>query len=211
MINTKKRILEAAAKEFALKGYNGATVRDICNSAGVNIASVNYHFKSKEALYEEMFAFLFCETEKENFLEKKWDGTLSQWREMLRKWIESIILDIIKKNPLNEAKWKIFGWEIQEPSTIFKNIYENFLKPRLSTLALHFRKVLPLETSDDEVYLRVFSVVAMCVFYFRDRELINLVFPQRDFISEKMEQIIENITNSACIGISLKDKESIKA
>lgn len=53
MEDTRSRLLSAASRLFAEKGYDHATVRDICAAAGVNIALVNYHFKSKEGLYKE--------------------------------------------------------------------------------------------------------------------------------------------------------------
>lgn len=49
----RARILEAACRLFAEKGYHGATVSGICREAGVNIAAVNYYFTSKEGLYQD--------------------------------------------------------------------------------------------------------------------------------------------------------------
>ena len=51
--DTKLRILEAAGRTFAERGFREATVRDICQAAGSNIASINYHFGDKERLYIE--------------------------------------------------------------------------------------------------------------------------------------------------------------
>jgi AcrR family transcriptional regulator len=52
---TKELILEAAEKLFATEGYHGTSIRAITKKAGVNLASVNYHFGSKEALLEALF------------------------------------------------------------------------------------------------------------------------------------------------------------
>ena len=49
----RDRILLAAGREFAEKGYEAATVRDICLAAGVNLAAVNYYFGDKKRLYTE--------------------------------------------------------------------------------------------------------------------------------------------------------------
>ena len=49
-IDTKDRILDAAERLFADKGYSATSLRDITNEAGVNLAAVNYHFGSKEEL-----------------------------------------------------------------------------------------------------------------------------------------------------------------
>jgi len=49
---TRSRLLEAAGREFAEKGFEGATVRGISDRAEANLAAVNYYFGGKEALYE---------------------------------------------------------------------------------------------------------------------------------------------------------------
>ncbi|HPZ83759.1 MAG TPA: TetR family transcriptional regulator, partial [Thermogutta sp.] len=51
--DTKSRLLTAAGELFAERGFEGATARQICERAGVNLAAINYHFKSKEQLYIE--------------------------------------------------------------------------------------------------------------------------------------------------------------
>ena len=48
--DTKQRILDAAERLFGDRGFPVTSLRDITAEAGVNLASVNYHFGSKEAL-----------------------------------------------------------------------------------------------------------------------------------------------------------------
>lgn len=52
---TKTAILVTAERLFALNGFRSVSVRDITAEAGVNLASVNYHFGSKDALLFEIF------------------------------------------------------------------------------------------------------------------------------------------------------------
>jgi AcrR family transcriptional regulator len=52
---TKAAVLVAAERLFALHGFQSVSVRDITSEAGVNLASVNYHFGSKDALLFEIF------------------------------------------------------------------------------------------------------------------------------------------------------------
>jgi AcrR family transcriptional regulator len=52
---TKAAVFAAAERLFALHGFQNVSVRDITSEAGVNLASVNYHFGSKDALLFEIF------------------------------------------------------------------------------------------------------------------------------------------------------------
>lgn len=51
----KKHIIETAEELFAAKGFEAATVRDIAEAAGVNLAMISYYFGSKEKLMESLF------------------------------------------------------------------------------------------------------------------------------------------------------------
>jgi AcrR family transcriptional regulator len=52
---TRKRVIEAAEKLFARRGIEAVSVRDITQAAGVNLAAINYHFGTKNALAAEVF------------------------------------------------------------------------------------------------------------------------------------------------------------
>lgn len=52
---TRERILDAAETLFVLHGLEATSMRMITGKAGVNLASVNYHFGGKEALIQEVF------------------------------------------------------------------------------------------------------------------------------------------------------------
>jgi AcrR family transcriptional regulator len=54
--DTKTRILDSAESLFAEHGFEGTSLRQITAAAGVNLASVNYHFHSKEELIRAVFA-----------------------------------------------------------------------------------------------------------------------------------------------------------
>lgn len=59
---TKDKILTVARVLFADHGFEGTSVRDIAKAADVNVASVNYHFTSKEGLFAEILqkSYLEC-------------------------------------------------------------------------------------------------------------------------------------------------------
>lgn len=50
--STELKIKEAATRVFISKGFNGCTSREIAKEAGMNVALVNYYFKSKGHLFE---------------------------------------------------------------------------------------------------------------------------------------------------------------
>ncbi|MFV0419726.1 MAG: TetR/AcrR family transcriptional regulator [Dysgonomonas sp.] len=51
-ISTEEKIKEAARKVFQEKGYGQARTRDIADEAGINLALLNYYFRSKEKLFD---------------------------------------------------------------------------------------------------------------------------------------------------------------
>ena len=55
-VDTKTRILDAAEKLFGQEGFDATSLREITGEADVNLAAVNYHFQSKDALIDAVIA-----------------------------------------------------------------------------------------------------------------------------------------------------------
>ncbi len=53
--DAKTRILLASKKLFALNGYDGTSVRQICEEANTNAALISYYFGGKESVYQALF------------------------------------------------------------------------------------------------------------------------------------------------------------
>ena len=53
-ISTEERILASAEKVFTEKGYAASRMRGIAEEAGINAALLNYYFRSKERLFQEV-------------------------------------------------------------------------------------------------------------------------------------------------------------
>jgi len=58
---TRQRILTAALDLFSERSFEGATTRDIAARAGVTQPLLNYHFRSKDALWRDAVDMLFTE------------------------------------------------------------------------------------------------------------------------------------------------------
>ncbi|MBL7760436.1 MAG: TetR/AcrR family transcriptional regulator [Sediminibacterium sp.] len=52
---TEEKILQAARLEFEKKGYNGTRMQVIADVAGISKASLHYHFRSKDNLFQRIF------------------------------------------------------------------------------------------------------------------------------------------------------------
>ena len=53
-LSTEQKIKEAARNVFTKKGYSATRTRDIAEEAGINLALLNYYFRSKEKLFEQV-------------------------------------------------------------------------------------------------------------------------------------------------------------
>src|SRR3954465_2179878 len=58
-VDSRRRVFDAAAAEFAARGFAGANVDRIARAARVNKAMIYYHFASKAALYREILRDMF--------------------------------------------------------------------------------------------------------------------------------------------------------
>lgn len=55
ILDTKEAILKKARKLFAKHGFDGVSIRTICDKVPCNVSAISYHFGSKEGLYRECF------------------------------------------------------------------------------------------------------------------------------------------------------------
>lgn len=58
-LQTRQRILKAAAKLFDAHGYDGTSVRQIAEEAKVNLALISYHFQGKQGVLEVLISHYY--------------------------------------------------------------------------------------------------------------------------------------------------------
>ena len=63
--STKQKILTSSAGLFASKGFTETTTRELADAVGLNVATLYYHFPSKNAILENLF---------EDYLDRVWGG-----------------------------------------------------------------------------------------------------------------------------------------
>ncbi|NMB08114.1 MAG: TetR/AcrR family transcriptional regulator, partial [Tissierellia bacterium] len=89
-INTKEKILSTTIELYGMKG--DITVREICEKAGVNVASINYHFGSKDNLLKEVekhYSRLLFNIQNEIIMDKSKEPRrkLIDWANALMKFV----------------------------------------------------------------------------------------------------------------------------
>lgn len=84
---SKTRILEAAKFCFANFGYNGTSVRKICEMADANLALVSYYFGSKEKLYYKVIDYLYLDTSQKLGQRQ----SIDQPKEALEQFIDTFV------------------------------------------------------------------------------------------------------------------------
>lgn len=88
---SRDRLIKAAIKLFARKGFNGVSVKEIAEEAEVNVALVSYYFGGKEGLYKACFED-FVERRLE-FIDKKIlrPASREEFRYRLQYFLETLL------------------------------------------------------------------------------------------------------------------------
>lgn len=156
---TRGKLLAAAGDVFIEKGFRDATVAEICSRAEANISAVNYHFGSKEALYQEAWRHSFTESLKAYPM----DGGVSETataEERLRGQLTALIQRIADEN---NKDFFIAQMELVNPTGLLQEVMKIELIPmRQQTLAL-VRELLGPEATEQQVHYCEISIISMCV------------------------------------------------
>ncbi|MES2186054.1 MAG: TetR family transcriptional regulator [Pseudomonadota bacterium] len=93
--DARERILAAAERLFAQKGIDKSSMRELTAMAGVNVASVNYYFRSKEGLAEELLDNVSARVNKSRLAEL--DGVMQEAAAAKRPPpLEAILLSFVR-------------------------------------------------------------------------------------------------------------------
>jgi TetR/AcrR family transcriptional regulator, regulator of cefoperazone and chloramphenicol sensitivity len=125
--DTKSKIIEAAAEIIGRERNLNLTIREIANRAGVNIASVNYYFGSKDNLLSEVEMLLM---EKIRQIYTGLDNNSLSTREKLINWADNLIKHLIDYPGIIY----LIGTRVLERENTCLNIYLNLLETDLTPL-----------------------------------------------------------------------------
>ena len=186
-VETHQRLLEIAATVFAEHGFASTTIRMICGRAKVNVAAVNYHFGSKEALYREVLRHV-----RRRAYDKyppTYGLTLNATpQERLHAFVRSFLL-----RTLGDEQNRVYGTltmrEMVEPTGALDMIIEEGIRTLFGELVVIVRTLLGTDTDAETVESCSRSIIGQCVFYLFSRPVIARMSPEQKFTKEDIEKI----------------------
>ena len=200
--NAKNRLLSAAKAVFAEKGFDAASIRDITTQAKCNVAAVNYHFGSKENLYNELFRRLL--TEMREIRIKSIDTVMAQKEpkpslEQLLHAFSVAFLEPFFDQASGPLLMKLMVREMSDPRLQKQMFVDELVQPTLKSLGSALKTICPgLKT--EKVVLSIISLVGQLIQIMR----ISQLFDVHEILGSKeltFDQMIDHIVEFSAAGI----------
>lgn len=193
--DTELQILEAARKVFVRKGFDGARMQEIADEAGINKALLHYYFRSKDKLFEAIFAEAFQQLGTElNALFIKEDSFIKIIDAFIDKYI-----DLLLKNPylplfvINELS--------QRPGRLFNTFKNHIPNPELLFKALE-KAVKKKEIRKINPQHFILTLLGACIFPFIARPIMTgFLFKNNQksydiFLNERKAEVLDFIKHA---------------
>lgn len=190
---TRDRLLAAAREVFAELGFKGATVREICRRAEVNVAAVNYHFNGKEALF---MAALELEPIV-NLIGTSREGGSAEMR--LARFIREFMTRLLDGGCTPHSQ--LIMRELLEPSPALDSIAREIMVPLHEHLAGLVREIVGDAVAPGKVRLCVFSIFGQCTYYRNAREINRHVYPELEYDADEIEATAKHIAEFSLAGL----------
>jgi len=198
--NVKERLLDAAEKYFADKGFDATTVREITTYADSNLAAVNYYFGGKENLYVEVFRRRLKQITKarKNRVRKAISVDKPTLKEILDEFANAF-LKPFRDRETGERLMKMMINEITNPKLPKSMFVKEVAIPTIDIMSKALRKIYP-NLEDDEIFLITFSLAGQLLHVHRITELHKSGdldgFPVTD-----IDVLVDHIINFTIAGI----------
>ncbi|MFC1850306.1 TetR/AcrR family transcriptional regulator [candidate division CSSED10-310 bacterium] len=162
--STRERILTAAGELFATQGFAATTIRDICEKAKANVAAVNYHFRDKEGLYNELIKAMEREL-RETAVMSVADTPALPPAERLYSYVYNLLF---RRLDPDRPKWKIilFHNELEKPSSFALNMFRELVHKEQEILRAIIEDILGADSNEETVVLCSHSVFGQIFFFF---------------------------------------------
>lgn len=164
---TRMRLIVVACRIFAEKGFQEATIADICKAAKTNIAAVNYHFHDKESLYLEAWRYAF----RQDLEIYPPDGGISQdapAEQRLAGRIRSLIARIAANDSYFFA---IINKEMAQPTSLLPEILEKEINPQRQAMIALIKECLGPEANERNIHYCNASIIGQCFHLLRIKHI----------------------------------------
>ena len=172
-VEARARLLHAALRLFAEKGFANTSTRELAAAAGVNIAAISYYFGDKAGLYRAAYTepmgscndLIVCNVG---------DVSLEQ---ALRLMLTQIV-EPMKLGDLVQLCTRLHFREMVEPTGLWAEEIDNGIRPAQVALVLVLCQHLGLTDPDDDVHRLAFSIVGLAIHLFVGRDIVQALQPQ---------------------------------
>jgi TetR/AcrR family transcriptional regulator len=180
--NTEKKIFDAATELFLEKGVDRTSVREIAARADINLALMNYYFRSKENLFDAIFSQLVKSNTKK--LIKILDSDL-ELEEKIRQYV-GVYIDMLSENPLLVSFVMSILHRSRDRITEMKAVSSLYSTDIFSNQIIEEGKKGRIRRTDPtQLYVDMLSLIA---FPFAIK---SLVMDKRSFTEEEFAEFIE--------------------
>jgi len=188
--DTKNRVLEAAGRVFADKGFEAATVRSICELADANIAAVNYYFKDKKSLYLAAVIEAQCAREGAVPMPQWPAGTPAADR--LRGFIHTFLRRLLEEE---RPAWhrQLMLREMANPTEACGQVVEDYIRPMAMILKGILTEMMPAGASEEEVFMVGFSIVSQCLFYELNEPIASRLMGEAAYRQLSIDRLTDHI------------------
>jgi AcrR family transcriptional regulator len=184
----REQLISHATRIFAAKGYAAATTREICDAAGVNIASIHYYFGDKEGLYR---AALLQPIKEMTAAFGRFDDPSLPFDQAMRMFLAPFVAPAT--GDLDRDVMRIHLREMMEPSEVFREITAQTIVPAHNLLAGTLARHCGLTEPDADVHQLAFAMVAIAHDYCMSREFMKMLAPDVLDRPRAMERILERL------------------
>ena len=194
--DTRGRLLEAAGRVFADRGYEQTTVRDICDAAGANVAAVSYHFGGKAELYRATMRHFVDSAEDRHPMPLGHDGSAER---RLGEFVRVMLRRIFDDGPCS-YHGKLMARELLDPTDALDEHVEAVIRP----LARHVSGlVAELTGLADPLALRrgMESVLGQIIFQKHGRPVFDRLYPRQPIAADTVDALADHITAFSLAGL----------
>jgi len=196
--NSKEKILDAAVTIFSKHGFDGARTRDIADLAKVNIATLHYHFKSKDNIYGSVINQIYEVSNKymmPTMIEQKRIIDNSTDKKEIIEAIKIMSLTFITTitNPDNKRYSKIIALEQIDQSKHFKTIFESIMKRVCEPFTEAIAKIMGKKSDSIEVILLTHSIHSMMTALQNNRSSLFYLSGWKGYDENNIKDVKKNI------------------